>query len=488
MESGALFRKDPPGRLLGGVTRYVLVLGGLAVALLALLAALMLIDVDAYRPDVEAAASRATGMSVTVEGPMRIRAIPRLHLTLGNVRIRNRGSEFAFAEEADVAVALLPLLRKELQFSAVTLDRVRIAIERDQQGGYNYERPPGSAKLFPALALSELHLPNLTVVYTEKRSGIRLDFRACNGELTDVRHPGDAPILEGLSLAGKFACGEVHGMGTILSDLKLSVLAKEGVFAFRPITLQVRGGQGSGSLHLDRSVAIPTLDLSYSLTGFRLEEFFKGLLPGLSADGRMDFSTTLAMRGHTRPELLKSAMGRVSLSGSQITLTGVDLDKTLSNYASSQNFNLFDLSAVLLAGPLGLLATRGYEFAGLLQEPGGRTQIRTVVSLWKVVRGVAIAEDVALATGRSRLALHGGLDFVDDEYDEVFVAVLDANGCATVRQRIRGPFGKPVVEKPSVLTSIAGPVLNLFNIAAENLPGMSVKCKVFYSGSVAHPQ
>lgn len=277
-------------------------------------------------------------------------------------------------------------------------------------------------------------------------------------------------------------------MGTILSDLELSVLANEGVFAFRPITLQVRGGLGSGSLHLDRSGAIPTLDLTYSLANFRLEEFFKGLLPGMTADGRMNFSTTLAMRGHTRGELLRSATGRASLSGSQITLTGVDLDKTLANYASSQNFNLFDVSALFLAGPLGLLVTRGYEFAGLLQEPGGRTQIRTVVSLWKVEKGVAAAEDVALATGKNRLALHGGLDFVDDEYDEVFVAVLDANGCAKVRQRVRGPFGKPVVEKPNVLASIAGPVLNLFNLAEENLPGVSVKCKVFYNGSVAHPQ
>ena len=489
METGAASRKGPSQRLLRAVTITVLALGGMAgVLLLLALAALFLVDVDAYRPRVEAAASEATGMSVAVEGPMRVRAIPRLHLALENVRIRNRGIELAFAEEAVVTVALLPLLQQELRFRAMTLDRVRISIERDLQGGYNYEKPPGSATAFRALALPELNLPNLTVVYTDKLSDSRLEFWACSGELADIRHPGDAPFLARLSLAGKFVCGEVRGMDTVLSDLKLSVSAKGGVFDIKPVTLQVRGGNGSASLHMDRSVAIPTLDLSYSLAKFRIEEFFKGLMPGMSVDGRMDFSTTLAMRGRTRAELIKSANGRVSLSGTQITLAGVDLDKSFTNYESSQNFNLFDVSALFLAGPIGLLVTRGYEFASLMQQAGGNTQIRTVVSKWKVEKGVAVAEDVALATDRNRLALHGGLDFVDSEYDEVYVAVVDANGCAKVRQRIRGPFGKPVVEKPNVLTSLAGPVLNLFNMAAENLPGVTARCKVFYNGSVAPPQ
>jgi hypothetical protein len=100
---------------------------------------------------------------------------------------------------------------------------------------------------------------------------------------------------------------------------------------------------------------------------------------------------------------------------------------------------------------------------------------------------VAHAEDVALATGETRLALQGGLDFVDGEFDEVFVALIDAKGCASVRQRIRGPFGKPVVEKPSVLASVAGPVVNLLGKARDLLPGTGPACEVFYSGSMPPP-
>jgi AsmA protein len=202
----------------------------------------------------------------------------------------------------------------------------------------------------------------------------------------------------------------------------------------------------------------------------------------------MDFSTTLSMRGRSRVELRQSASGQVSLSGTNLTLAGMDLDRTFSKYRVSQNFNLFDMTAFLLAGPLGLVVTKGYDFSSLAQQAGGSTQIGTVVSRWQVEKGVAHARDVALATGANRLALRGGLDFVNEEFDEVFVALIDSKGCARMRQRIRGPFGRPVVEKPNILASLAGPVVNLIGKAVDLLPGKGGECEVFYSGSVAPPK
>ena len=93
---------------------------------------------------------------------------------------------------------------------------------------------------------------------------------------------------------------------------------------------------------------------------------------------------------------------------------------------------------------------------------------------------------MALATAGNRIALQGGLDFVHRRFADVTVAVIDAKGCATVRQVMRGSFGKPEVEKPRVLMSLAGPVIKLYRQTRGLFP--TGPCEAFYSGSVAAPR
>ena len=90
-----------------------------------------------------------------------------------------------------------------------------------------------------------------------------------------------------------------------------------------------------------------------------------------------------------------------------------------------------------------------------------------------------------MATNEHRIALKGGLDFVNERFDDVTVALIDAQGCPRVQQTIRGSFQNPVVEKPSVLTFLAGPALKLFNQAKDLFRG---RCVVFYAGAVAPPK
>jgi hypothetical protein len=142
------------------------------------------------------------------------------------------------------------------------------------------------------------------------------------------------------------------------------------------------------------------------------------------------------------------------------------------------------VGAFFFAGPLGLAVTKGYNFARIFQGSEGTTTIRTLVSEWQVEHGVAQARDVAMATSENRIALTGGLDFVDGQYDEVTVAAIDATGCVKVQQKIHGPFLNPIVEKPSVMGALTGPTRTLLRRARSLFGG---KCAVFYAGSVAPP-
>jgi hypothetical protein len=132
----------------------------------------------------------------------------------------------------------------------------------------------------------------------------------------------------------------------------------------------------------------------------------------------MDFSTNLSMKGKITDEMMRSAGGEASLHAHDLTLEIGDTDKQLSRYESSQTFNLIDLGALFFAGPLGLAVTKGYNFASIFQSSGGSTQIRTLVSKWNIEHGVAQAKDVAMATKENRIALKGGLDFVNGRFKE----------------------------------------------------------------------
>lgn len=165
---------------------------------------------------------------------------------------------------------------------------------------------------------------------------------------------------------------------------------------------------------------------------------------------------------------------------------GGDLDHALKRFDSSQNFSLLDVGAFILAGPFGPAFTKGSNFTSTLQGTGGESKIRTLVSEWNAEHGVAQAKDVAMATQTNRIAMQGRLDFVRQHFADVTLAVIDANGCARLRQKVHGPFARPVVERPRALTSLAGPVFKLLGKARGILPGGP--CEVFYAGSIPPPE
>jgi AsmA protein len=284
---------------------------------------------------------------------------------------------------------------------------------------------------------------------------------------------------------GKFSCGEIRSKRLDISKLEGKVSGKDGVIELTPVTMQLFGARASGSVRADLSAPVPRIQLRFTLPKFHIEEFLKTLSPEKGAEGQMDFSADLAMQGSTLPQWLASAAGDLSLRGRDLTLVGNDLDRALARFESSQGFNLVDVGAVFFAGPMGLAVTKGYNFASLFRGSGGDSHVAVLVSEWRVEGGVAHAKDVAMATPRNRIALQGGLDFVHQRFADVTVAVVNKQGCATVRQVIHGSFEKPVVEKPHVITSLAGPVLKLVRQTRGLFPGGP--CEAFYSGSVQPP-
>ena len=547
--------------------------GGFALLILAAVALVLLVDVNALKPRLEAAASDALGMEVRIGGRLGIRPFPGFHISVEDVRIRNRGADVASAMKTTLGIELLPLLHGELRIVKIGMKRPRISIEQDRDGKFNFESPEGEAGKKTAeegkgmrisLDVTKISLSDGALFYADKKTGEVLEAGVFTLNVTGLQFTGGkSPDLRGnLSFAAEVACKEfrkgdlavsnlklrvegkdgryairpvtaarlvysgpggnveagrialgmdnlaVGGDGTtdllrrisfsgtagigefradnlVVTDLSSTLAGKDGVLELNPVTMRLFGGQGSGSLRADLSGSVPRYRVRYSLSRFRIEEFFKVLSPKGIAKGPMDLSATLSMRGKTASEMKRTADGEVSLRGEDLTISGVDLDRTFSRYEASQSFNLVDVGVFFIAGPFAPMITKGYTFASLFRGSGGSSRIRMLISHWKVERGIARAKDVAMATNEHRVALTGSLDFVNERFDDVTMAVVDERGCVTVRQKIRGSFRKPVVEKVNVIQSVAGPVLKLFRQAKKLLGG---KCEAFYAGSVAPPR
>lgn len=462
--------------------------GFVGLLVLAALALLLFVDANAYKPRLEAAASKALGMDVSAGGRLGIGFFPGLHLTLEDGRIRNRGTNLVSARQASIGIDILPLLYQKVRIGKITLENPVISIERDRDGKFNFQKSEVSDKPLPVLDLAKISFSDGTIVYTDQQSGQGFEAGNCNLDLRRLRLPGgERPdLMKRLSFTAQLACGEIRKNDFTVSDVKITANGKDGVFELKPVTMRVFGAQGSGSIQADFLHGVPRYHVRYSLPRFRSEEFLKTLSPQKAAEGPMDFSANLSMQGKTVSEMKQTADGEASLRGENLTLDGIDLDRVLSRFESSQNFNLVDVGAFFFAGPVGLAVTKGYGFASIFQGSEGRSEIRTIVSDWKVERGVAQARDVAMATNENRIALHGGLDFVNEQFNDVTMATIDAKGCATVKQKLRGSFQKPVVEKPNILMSLTGPARKLLKKGRDIFPGR--ECEVFYAGSVAPPE
>ena len=111
------------------------VLAGLLIlALAAALAAPYFMDWNAHRADVEHRLTQTLGAPVVVEGAIDLRLLPTPTLDLEKVSVGKPGGRRAVAQSAHVEIAVMPLLRGQIEIIEAKLERPRFELNLDMLG------------------------------------------------------------------------------------------------------------------------------------------------------------------------------------------------------------------------------------------------------------------------------------------------------------------------------------------------------------------
>jgi hypothetical protein len=478
--------------------KFILVGGGaLALIVVAVIVAVSFLDINPYRHRIEAAASEAIGMDVSIKGKLGIGFFP-FGVSANDIHVGSKQGEILSIKTLKLRVELIPLLKKQLKITGCELVQPTISIVEYAEGKHNIEisemKPAEDALLRAASSLREIRLSQAALVHLDKKTGEKTELKEINLAIEDLSIGGAAEdIMKNVSFTGSLDCREVRSGNLQIDNVKSPMKAEKGVIRLAPLTMDVFGAKGEGDATADMSSvdAVYGINLKVSKLDFAtLEESF-GVGKMIGGNGDLHASLTIEERGSRN--LMSTMGGTLSLRGDNLPTYTMDLDKVLSSYETSQEFNLVDLGALFIGGPLiplsaaATVVLTGYRYGELYsQTQGGQGVITQFISHWKIKDGVAEATDCALATQHNRVALIGKLNLVSGRYDDVTVALLDDNGCAKFKQGISGPFGSPQVGAVSAVEALGGPISKLYRKAKRMIQGS--RCAVVYHGSVRQPE
>ncbi len=325
------------------------------------------------------------------------------------------------------------------------------------------------------------------LVYFDKKAGEKTELKEINLAIKDLSvMDTSGVIIRNIAFTGNLDCKAIQKKDLNIDNVKSPIKVEKGVIYLTPLTMDIFGSKGEGDVTADKSEvdAVYKINLKVSKLDFaKLQESF---VAKKVIGGNGDLYASLTMKEKGSRTLMSGMDGTFSLRGDNLVIYTMDLDKVLSSFETSQNFNLVDVGAFFIAGPLSSIALKGYRYGDVYnQTRGGQGTITQFNSHWKIKQGVADASDCALATRHNRVALKGNLDLLNERYENVTVALLDDKGCAKFKQSITGPFGSPKVGAVSAVESLAGPISSLYRKAKRFIQGG--KCEVFYKGSVQQP-
>jgi uncharacterized protein involved in outer membrane biogenesis len=374
--------------------RILLVVGiVVAVIVIALIAIVSLVDVNKYRPRIQAELQAKLGRPVTL-GEMHLRLLPfsvRVDgASIGESPEFHSSQPFAQASEVYVSVGLFSLIGGNPQVKAIELTQPHIEIIRNVQGVWNFssigtnEPKPAGQTPSPApsnaatsspgggLSLDKLTITDGQVAYTdEQQHQPRTVYDHIDAKLTDFAPGNPFHVDLSVHLPGQ-------GKQTMSLNAKVGPLAGgppseipiHGTFNFDEVTLSgiTKFASGAVPLNTDSTItgkgSIKTTAETAALKGdLKLENTtIKGVKIGYPIEAQYDVTD------NRKTDLLTIQSADVNLGSTPISVSGtVDSGKKpadLNIQLKAKNASITELAK--LAGALGIALNPQYQMKGML--------------------------------------------------------------------------------------------------------------------------
>jgi AsmA protein len=102
----------------------------------------LVVDLNDYKPEIEAAVKDKTGRTLRIEGELDLSVFPWIGVSTGKLTLSNAAGfkepAFAVIGESDIKIKLMPLLSKEVEVSTVVLKGLELHLAKDAQGVSNW--------------------------------------------------------------------------------------------------------------------------------------------------------------------------------------------------------------------------------------------------------------------------------------------------------------------------------------------------------------
>ncbi|MCK5538736.1 MAG: AsmA family protein [Gammaproteobacteria bacterium] len=268
-----------------------------------------------------------------------------------------------------------------------------------------------------------------------------------------------------------------------ISNLKVEVLGKDKKISLSNLSFNAIDSKinAAGTLSLQKKIPFWTLEVHSDK--LNLKPITELLNTPAEAEGYISINNKLS--GILESSDFKINNGRVHAKASNIIINGMDFDKVLNDFESSQSVGLLDIGAVALLGPAGIALSKGNDYTTLIHSlgKGGKSKITELNSDISFSSDIASMDDVSFTTGKHQLVIKGKLNLLDETFIDFQVATVDKYGCPIYMEEVKGSLSSPTTQKVNILVSgVVNPVKSVYS----KLTGpIKSRCKEpFYSGEL----